>query len=51
MRYIGAWDLVLDPLGRQTYELAQRSRVWLARRRHGMAGGGGVGAAAFQGEG
>ena len=51
VRYIGAWDLVLDPLGRQTYEVAQRSRVWLARRRHGMTGGGGVGAAAYQGEG
>jgi lipid II:glycine glycyltransferase (peptidoglycan interpeptide bridge formation enzyme) len=51
VRYIGAWDLVLDPLGRQTYEVAQRSRVWLARRRHGMAGGGGVGAAGYQGEG
>ena len=35
IRYIGAWDLVLDPLGRQAYELAQRARVQLAR------GGGG----------
>ena len=24
VRYIGAWDLVLDPLGRQAYEGAQR---------------------------
>jgi lipid II:glycine glycyltransferase (peptidoglycan interpeptide bridge formation enzyme) len=48
VRYIGAWDLVLDPLGRQTYEVAQRGRVWLARRRHGL-GGGGPNAAAYQG--
>ena len=39
VRYIGAWDLVLDPLGRRAYELAQAGRVWLARRRHGVAGG------------
>lgn len=45
VRYIGAWDLVLDPLGRQAYELAQRGRVWWARRRHGIRGGGN--AAAF----
>jgi peptidoglycan pentaglycine glycine transferase (the first glycine) len=40
MRYIGAWDLVLDPLGRQAYERAQQARVWWARRRHGLASGG-----------
>jgi peptidoglycan pentaglycine glycine transferase (the first glycine) len=45
VRYIGAWDLVLDPLGRRTYELAQRGRAWWARRRHGVAAGGN--AAAF----
>jgi lipid II:glycine glycyltransferase (peptidoglycan interpeptide bridge formation enzyme) len=39
IRYIGAWDLVLDPLGRRAYELARRGRVWLARRRHGIEGG------------
>jgi lipid II:glycine glycyltransferase (peptidoglycan interpeptide bridge formation enzyme) len=39
VRYIGAWDLVLDPLGRQVYEGAQRSRVLWARRRHGLGGG------------
>jgi peptidoglycan pentaglycine glycine transferase (the first glycine) len=39
VRYIGAWDLVLDPLGRSAYELAQRGRVWWARRRHRIAGG------------
>lgn len=49
VRYIGAWDLVMDPLGRMTYEAAQRARVWVARRRHGLAGSGG--AAAFTGEG
>ena len=40
VHYIGAWDLVLDPLGRRSYELAQRGRTWWARRRHGIAGGG-----------
>jgi lipid II:glycine glycyltransferase (peptidoglycan interpeptide bridge formation enzyme) len=45
VRYIGAWDLVLDPLGRHAYELAQRGRVWWARRRHGIASDGN--AAAF----
>jgi lipid II:glycine glycyltransferase (peptidoglycan interpeptide bridge formation enzyme) len=47
VRYIGAWDLVLDPLGRQAYEGAQRGRVWWARRRNGLRGGGS--AAAFGG--
>lgn len=37
VRYIGAWDLVLDPLGRLTYETAQRGRVWWERRRRGLA--------------
>ncbi len=37
VRYIGAWDLVLDPFGRQAYEVAQRSRVWLARRKRRIA--------------
>jgi peptidoglycan pentaglycine glycine transferase (the first glycine) len=40
VQYIGAWDLVLDPLGRQAYERAQEARVWWARRRHGLATGG-----------
>jgi len=39
VRYIGAWDLVLDPLGRQAYIRGQGARVWWARRRHGIAGG------------
>ena len=47
VRYIGAWDLVLDPLGRQAYERAQQARVWWARRRRGLASGGS--AAAFSG--
>jgi lipid II:glycine glycyltransferase (peptidoglycan interpeptide bridge formation enzyme) len=49
VRYVGAWDLVLDPLGRQVYEGAQRARVIWARRRHGLAGSGS--AAAFGGDG
>jgi peptidoglycan pentaglycine glycine transferase (the first glycine) len=40
VHYIGAWDLVLDPLGRQAYERAQQARVWWARRRHGLGTGG-----------
>jgi lipid II:glycine glycyltransferase (peptidoglycan interpeptide bridge formation enzyme) len=39
VHYIGAWDLVLDPLGRQVYERAQQARVLWTRRRHGLAGG------------
>ena len=31
VRYIGAWDLVLSPLGRRAYELAQRGRVSAGR--------------------
>jgi peptidoglycan pentaglycine glycine transferase (the first glycine) len=47
VRYIGAWDLVLNPVGRLTYEGAQRARVIVARRRHGLRSGGS--AAAFAG--
>ena len=47
VRYIGAWDLVLDPLGRQAYERAQGARVWWARRRSGLDGRGS--ASAFTG--
>jgi peptidoglycan pentaglycine glycine transferase (the first glycine) len=36
VRYVGAWDLVLDPLGRQVYSAAQGARVWWARRRRGL---------------
>ena len=38
---------LLDPLGRITYETAQRGRVWWARRRHGIDGTGN--AAGFEG--
>ncbi len=37
VRYIGAWDLVLDPLGRTVYEGAGRARVLWSRRRHGLS--------------
>ena len=37
VQYIGAWDLVLDRLGRAAYDSAQRGRVWVERRRHGLA--------------
>jgi lipid II:glycine glycyltransferase (peptidoglycan interpeptide bridge formation enzyme) len=37
--YIGAWDLVLDELGRRTYSVAQTARVKVARLRHGVGGG------------
>ena len=47
VRYIGAWDLVLDPLGKAIYDGAGRARIWWARRRHGLSGGGS--AAAFGG--
>jgi lipid II:glycine glycyltransferase (peptidoglycan interpeptide bridge formation enzyme) len=40
VRYVGAWDLVLDPMGRTAYAIAQRGRVWWARRRHGLAAAG-----------
>ena len=49
VRYIGAWDLVLDPLGRQAYEAAQRARVLWARWRHGLGGPGGASASGFTG--
>jgi lipid II:glycine glycyltransferase (peptidoglycan interpeptide bridge formation enzyme) len=40
VQYVGAWDLVLDRLGRLAYDTGQRGRVWAARRRHGLATGG-----------
>ena len=43
VRFIGAWDLVLDPLGRHVYDVAQGARVWLERRRHGLAGAPAIG--------
>jgi lipid II:glycine glycyltransferase (peptidoglycan interpeptide bridge formation enzyme) len=47
VQYVGAWDLVLDPLGRLAYEAAQQGRVWVARRRRGLPTGGS--AAGFEG--
>ena len=49
VRYIGAWDLVLDPLGRRVYGAAVTARTWWARRSHGLRGRGS--ASAFSGEG
>jgi lipid II:glycine glycyltransferase (peptidoglycan interpeptide bridge formation enzyme) len=48
VHYIGAWDLVLDPLGRQVYGAAQSARVRVERRRRGLSGAGT--AAAFGGD-
>ena len=39
VRYIGAYDLTLDQIGRAVYERAGQARVWWARRRHGLTGG------------
>jgi lipid II:glycine glycyltransferase (peptidoglycan interpeptide bridge formation enzyme) len=36
VRYVGAWDLVLDRLGREVYERGQAARVRWARRRAGL---------------
>lgn len=36
VRYIGAWDLVLDRLGREIYERGQAARVRWSRRRAGL---------------
>jgi lipid II:glycine glycyltransferase (peptidoglycan interpeptide bridge formation enzyme) len=45
VRYIGAWDLVLDRLGRSVYGAATNARTRWARFRHGLPGTGS--AAAF----
>lgn len=42
VRYVGGWDLVLDPLGRRVYDTAQAARVRWARRRAGLGPGAGV---------
>lgn len=47
VRYIGAYDLTLDPMGRTVYEAAVKARVRWARRRHGLPGS--AGASAYQG--
>ena len=47
VRYIGAWDLVLDRLGRPVYDAgAARTRCGWRRRRHGLDGG--ASAAAYE---
>lgn len=45
VRYVGGWDLVLDPLGRRVYDTAQAARVRWSRRRAGLGPGGTAGAA------
>lgn len=40
VRYVGAWDLVLSPVGRRAYVVAQDARVRWARRRGGIRDGG-----------
>ncbi len=50
MRYVGAWDLVLDPLGWRTYSVAVRARVRVERMRHGLRGKGGATAAGYGGD-
>jgi lipid II:glycine glycyltransferase (peptidoglycan interpeptide bridge formation enzyme) len=49
VRYIGAFDLVLDRLGRSVYGVAGTARTWWARRRHGLRGS--RTASAFAGDG
>ena len=39
IRYVGGWDLVLNPGGRRLYETAQRARVRWARARAGLTPG------------
>ena len=36
IQYIGAWDLVLDRVGRSVYAAAQRGRVWISRRQRAL---------------
>jgi peptidoglycan pentaglycine glycine transferase (the first glycine) len=50
IRYIGAYDLVLDRLGRRTYAVAVQARVRVERMRHGLASAGGTSAAGYGGE-
>ncbi len=51
VHYIGAWDLVLDRLGRATYGAAVKARVRVERARHGLPGAGGQTAAGYEGDG
>ena len=50
VRYVGAWDLVLDPLGRRAYETAQAVRVRIARRRRPGSAATGYAAGALWGD-
>lgn len=50
IRYVGAWDLVLDPLGRRVYDIAQRARVRWGRSRAQAQGGPGSDARAGAGD-
>jgi peptidoglycan pentaglycine glycine transferase (the first glycine) len=50
IHYIGAWDLVLDPIGRRTYAVAQGARVRVERMRHGLGGRGARTAAGYGGD-
>jgi lipid II:glycine glycyltransferase (peptidoglycan interpeptide bridge formation enzyme) len=50
IHYIGAWDLVLDPLGRRTYAMALGARIRVERLRHGLKGRGGQTAAGYGGD-
>ena len=40
IRYVGAWDLVLDAFGRRTFTVAQRARVRVERHAPRPAGAG-----------
>jgi peptidoglycan pentaglycine glycine transferase (the first glycine) len=51
VRYIGAWDLVIDRLGRSAYGTALRARVRIERARHGLRGSGAQTAAGYEGDG
>jgi peptidoglycan pentaglycine glycine transferase (the first glycine) len=50
IRYIGAWDLVLDKVGRRTYSVAVQARVRVERMRHGLSSTGGTTAAGYGGD-
>jgi lipid II:glycine glycyltransferase (peptidoglycan interpeptide bridge formation enzyme) len=36
IRYVGAWDLVLNPAGRLAFEAGEGLQVWIGRLRHGI---------------
>ena len=50
IRYVGAWDLVLDAFGRKTYAVALRARVRMERLRHGLGAQGSATAAGYGGD-